>query len=330
MTPIARSRPGWMKPDPDDGPEPGFDGASGQDSLFDEAVGLMLRLHENGRDPAARATLERWRRRSARHEQVWVEVQSIHRLAGQALSPPARPMGRRTMLRGAMGAGVLVLGGWTVLPPVMLAARADHRTGIAEVAQIALPDGGHVTLAPETALALDVEDHERSLRLLAGVIWCDIATPARPVSVQAGKARLQVASAAFELGCSPQGIAVDLARGSLDLTTAGQQTSLAAPDWLRLSRSGQMRRGRNPAGGEPAAWRNSRLLADAEPIASVIARIAPWLPGRIMLASQALGRQRISGVFDLTQPLSALRAAVWPHGGRVRQLGPLITVITTL
>lgn len=303
--------------------------APGCDALFDEAVGLVIRLQENPADAATKATLARWRQRSPRHEHAWAEAQAIHALAGRALAP-ARPVSRRSLLRAACWGGVAALGGWTVLPQAILAARADHRTGIAEIRNVVLPDGSRITLAPETAVAVDFAAGRRVLRLLAGTLWCDIPGLAVPLTVQARDAVLTTGAAAFELTEGSHGIEIAVASGHVVLASPGRDETLAGTEWLRLSRDSTIRRGRYAGDIEPAAWRNSRLQADAEPIASLVERIAPWLPGRIVLASAELGRRRVSGVFDLKNPIAALRAAVWPHGGRVRRLGPLLTVVTTL
>ena len=312
-----------MRPDARTEPD-----ASG-DPLFDEAVGLLIRLQENPADAATRATLTRWRERSPRHEQVWAELQSIHAMTGRALAP-ARVVHRRRLLQAACWGGAAALGSWMLLPGAILAARADYRTGVAETRDVALPDLGRITLAPETAVAVDVGAGRPLLQLLVGTIWCDIPALTVPFTLLARETRLTTRAASFEVTEASDSIQIAVARGQVTVTSAGRDEALAGAEWLRLFGDGSVRHGQSAKDNEPAAWRNNRLQADSEPVASLVERIAPWLSGRVVLASPALGRQRVSGVFDLSHPISALRAVVWPHGGRVRQIGPLLTVVTTV
>lgn len=318
-----------MTADADAKPDAGCS-TPGGDPLFDEAVGLLIRLQENPADAATQATLSRWRERSPRHEHVWAELQSIHDLTGRALAP-ARVVHRRRLLQTACWGGAAALGGWMLLPRAILAARADYRTGVAEIRDVVLPDRSRVTLAPETAVAVDIGAARPMLQLLAGTIWCDIPALSVPFTLLALGTRLTTSTASFELTEAGHGLEVAVTRGQVTVTSAGRDEALVGAEWLRLFGNGTVRRGQSAKDSEPAAWRNNRLQADAEPIASLVERIAPWLPGRVVLASPALGRQRVSGVFDLSNPLSALRAVVWPHGGgRVRQIGPLLIVVTRL
>ncbi|WP_449045019.1 hypothetical protein [Paracoccus versutus] len=43
-------------------------------------------------------------------------------------------------------------------------------------------------------------------------------------------------------------------------------------------------------------------MAKAEPLGSLVARIAHWLPGRVIVADAAIGRTRIRGLFDISDP----------------------------
>jgi transmembrane sensor len=101
-------------------------------------------------------------------------------------------------------------------------------------------------------------------------------------------------------------------------------------EWLRFeSDSRKLERGQNSI-GKIAAWRKEMIVADGERISSVIAQIGRWYEGKILITSSLLGERRISGLFDLRQPLLALEAVVQPYGGKVRRLSPWLTVISTV
>ncbi|RDD70159.1 hypothetical protein [Paracoccus versutus] len=71
-------------------------------------------------------------------------------------------------------------------------------------------------------------------------------------------------------------------------------------------------------------------MAKAEPLGSLVARIAHWLPGRVIVADAAIGRTRIRGLFDISDPERALDAAVRPTGGRLRRVSGLLAVISSV
>jgi transmembrane sensor len=80
--------------------------------------------------------------------------------------------------------------------------------------------------------------------------------------------------------------------------------------------------------GQVGMWRDRLLIADRETVTALVARIGRWIPGRIITADPYIGQQRVSGIFDLSNPLRALEAVVHPAGGRVRQISSFVTVIS--
>ena len=90
-----------------------------------------------------------------------------------------------------------------------------------------------------------------------------------------------------------------------------------------------MERGKRDA-SQIAAWRDGMIVAERETVSAVVAKIARWHRGRIMIAGPNFGSRRISGVFDLHDPVAALEAVVHPHGGKVRQISPWLTVVSPI
>ena len=69
-------------------------------------------------------------------------------------------------------------------------------------------------------------------------------------------------------------------------------------------------------------WQSRKLTVHGEPIADVVARIRPWYSGTIVLIDDTLGARRVTGVYDLRDPRTALEALVSPYGGAVTQVTP--------
>jgi transmembrane sensor len=60
----------------------------------------------------------------------------------------------------------------------------------------------------------------------------------------------------------------------------------------------------------------------------VVAQIARWHRGRVLIADPGLAAAPVSGLFDLNDPDAALEAVVKPYGGKVRHISPWLTVLS--
>lgn len=289
-----------------------------EDDLFDGALRLALRLHEAPEDPAAREALRLWRAQGPAHEAAWREAAELYGLAGRALENRRRRATRRTILLGGaagLGAAAALWG-----PRLILEAQADHLTGTARIARIPLPAGGGLALGPQGALAME---EGGAARLLEGMLWCDAPHPFR---LKAGPLELSSGGGAFGVSLEAGYVTAEAGAGKAEIRAEG----LAAPEpleagsWLRLGGPAPTR-GLRAAGG--ASWLEGRLIADSEPLAALTARIARWIPQRVVLLDSAFGARRVSGVFDLSEPVEALKAAIRPHGGRLRRLAPLAAIV---
>jgi transmembrane sensor len=69
-------------------------------------------------------------------------------------------------------------------------------------------------------------------------------------------------------------------------------------------------------------------VVDDASIAEVVDKLRRYHRGVILLADRALAARRIAGVYNLGSPVAALRAAVEPHGGSVRELTPYMLLVT--
>ncbi len=309
------------------------------DSLFDEAVNHVIRLQANPGNPAAQEALAGWRARSALHERAWAEIAEIHGMTGTLLARPERSgVSRRKLLGyGAMAVGLGATGA-LFGPGVILAAQADHLTATAELRDITLPDGSRLTLGPASAIALDFAPSapggagaRRGITLLAGMVWCAIAPGATTFRLSCGEAGIESFAAELSLSKEAGEISLALESGAASLATGPDAgTALGPDDWLDLDQAGRVLRRIPLAASEASDWRRGVIVVDAEPLSVLAARIARWLPGRVVIADPGLGARLVSGVFDMSRPREALFAAVSPHGAGLRQISPWLTVITAL
>lgn len=318
------------------------DVAPDQDRLLDEAIDLLIRYQNDPENPVANEMIRAWRARGAQHEQVWARVSKVHGASGRILTEERRRerrqslgLTRRNLMIGgftAVGAG---LAAYVVGPQIVLQARADYRTAKGEKRNIALPDGSVAVLGPESAIALDYRDDSRTIDLLTGMSFFEVASDARrPFRVLSGSLSATALGTAFDVSNDDSILTVSVDHGLVDVrlnnsALAGGE-KLGEGQWITFDpSSGGIDRGKRES-GQIASWRDNLIIAEREAVSALVARIGRWMPGRVVMADPYIGRQRVSGVFDLNDPLRALQAVVHPAGGRVRQLSSLVTVISPL
>lgn len=310
-------------------------------NLLDEAIDLVIRLQNDPDNPVAAEMIRAWRARSPRHDEIWARVAMAHGASGLILAEKRRIERRESLglnRRNLMLGGLCLLGGaagWMAAPGLILAARADVITEKGERRRITLADGSVATLGPKSALAYDFDSGRRHIRLLDGMCFVEAAAGSSPpFTASCGDVQVNAASAAFELSTEGGDLRVSAAHGSVEVIFSGQAApmtfTLQQQQWLRLDgATGDVSRGLLEE-GQAAAWRDNLLIADQEAVAALVAQIGRWTPGRVVVADPFIGGQRVSGVYDLNDPIRALEAVALPVGAKVRRISSIMTVISPL
>lgn len=313
-----------------------------RDRLLDEAIDLVIRLQNDPSNPISVEMVRGWRARSPLHEQAWLRVEKAHGASGVVLTHQKR-MERRASLgltrRNFMIGGLVALGGgglaYSVGLDLLLRARADFTTAKSEIRKITLPDGSVVTLGPESAIELSFHPDRRDINLLAGMGYFEVAPDtSRPFSVFSGTLRATALGTAFDVSKDAGILSVSVDHGLVETQAPASVLQggarLEQGDWIVFDPSSQTltRGSREP--GEIASWRDKLIIAENETVSALVARIGRWIPGRIVMADPFIGSQLVSGIYDLTDPVSALEAVVHPTGAHVRQISSLMTVISPL
>lgn len=311
------------------------------DRLLDEAIDLVIRLQADPGNPVAIEMVRAWRARGPKHERVWTEVSDVHGMSGKVLTDQRKAARRRGgtssrrnfMLGGAVGLGALAAGS-PFGPDAILRARADYVTDKGEIRRIPLPDGSEATLGPDTAISIAFGEAKRDVSLLKGMSFFNVARdPVRPFQVQSGPIAAIAEQTAFDMSSDAGIVSVSVDSGEVETRVedgALPALDLAAGDWMSFDAASRLvERGKREP-GQVGSWRDRLILAEREPVSALVARIGRWVPGRIVIADPFIGAQRVSGLFDLSDPRRALEAVVLPAGGRVRQASSFLTVISPL
>lgn len=307
--------------------------------LFREAADLAIRLQGDPENPVSIDTVRAWIARSPAHQRAWSRIAEIHGMTGRILTERYEPvdraeggLGRRTFMIAALaGTGALATGSF-VLPDLLVGLRADHATATGEIRRIELDDGSVVTLGPASAIDIDYTAASRTVRLLAGMAYFEVASaPSRPFSVLSDAVTATALGTAYDVSNDAGIVSVSVDHGRVAAHIAGGSAGeeLSAGDWIVFDPQthGIASRGTRDI-SQIAAWRSGMIVAERETVSALIARVARWLPGKVVVADPALGSRLVSGVFDLSDPVRALEAIVRPFGARIRRAGPFMTVVS--
>ncbi|MCS3431811.1 FecR family protein [Klebsiella sp. BIGb0407] len=312
---------------------------SQHDKLFEEAFDLIIRLHGDPANPAARELADQWRAISTQHQVVWAEAIKLHKMTGKMVQARSeavlQPKGlsRRHFLLGSSVAVAATAAGIIFLPNSLLQLKASHLTLTGELQSVSLEDGSQIILGPDSAIATHYTPNERRIELLQGMAWFDVAEDIRrPFFARVEGLEVTTRKGAFDLSSDAGRLTVAVEQDAVEAATVGLplslNESLGAGHWLTLNEKGErIKRGIRPV-QQLASWRSGILVADDDPLAVVVARIARWVPGKVVVASNELGAQRISGVYNLSNPQRALSLAIQSSAGKMREITPWLTVIS--
>ncbi|WP_411036332.1 FecR family protein [Shinella sp. BYT-45] len=303
----------------------------------------LLRLKDEPRCQQTAADFKAWLDRSERNRAAWrsalrtwallgeVEPRHAHLWRQESAEVVPLPKRRRRVAAAALAlAAALVL--FLAAPAFMIWLQADFRTGTGESRVVTLADGSEVDLSAGSAIDVDLTAEGRRVRLLAGQAFFDVAhDAARPFTVEAGNASVVVLGTAFDVALDDAATTVQLARGVVGISGDGTGRGVAemAPGDMATvdGKTGAITRTTVPL-EEIGAWRSGRLFVNDVTIDSVVARLQRYHSAWISVPDRTLGRQRVTGLYDLSDPDRALKALVTPHGGKVRSVSAYARILS--
>lgn len=308
--------------------------------LIDEAARLLLKLKENQENPFIKAEINIWQRKSPEHARAWMSAQKVWSLTGQLSDDIARNtlpindnkkplLTRRAIATGGIAACAAVL----AAPLIQDYVIADYHTNIGESRNISLNDGTKIYLDTNSSIIVKVNDKIRSVELLSGRAWFDVTKDVtRPFIVNAKDVVVKVLGTKFDTSMNKHQISVNLAQGLVRLIykdkSGNKELNLTNGTGFifdRINRSGILR---NVSANIMCAWRYGKLITEGASISEIAQDIRPYFNGRIIIPDKAFAQKRVTGSFNLKNPLEALIAATSVHGGQVRRISPWLLVVT--
>lgn len=294
----------------------------------------LLRLEAAPDDAELKAAFEAWLASSEANRaasrvmgHTWRRLEGVARPTPAAI-PIARPRWRRMIAATAVALAACVA--LYFLPVLQMRVLADHVTGVAELREVVLEDGSVVHLDVASAISVSFGAGGRDVALLAGQAFFEVTSAqGRPFRVQSGDVTVTVTGTAFSVRSSSQAVSVDVQSGTVEVS-AGK----AVP--ARLTRGQRIVVDRASGGivqsevapAEIASWRRRRLVVHDVTLDDVIDELGRHHAGLILLPDRKLGRQLVTGVFDLTRPIEALTALAESQNGKLTEITPYLLVIS--
>ncbi|MEN5267782.1 histidine kinase [Stenotrophomonas maltophilia] len=277
--------------------------------------------------------LQRWLQADPRHARAWRQQQAFwQRLdaagpevlaalpeltADQQGLRPIAPRRRLPWLLASAAAAVLMV---AAAPHALLLARSDVRSSDAPRV-VRLDDGSTAVLDAGTALAFTFDGQQRRVQLLRGQAWFQVAHEQRPFQVEAGGGQIRDIGTAFSVSMQGATITTEVSEGVVDVRPGDGSVQRLRAGQVRAFRDGRWLQPLQQAAPEAMApWRRGEVVIDGLPAAQAIADLGRYRRAPVWVVGGQGARVRVSGLFHLQQPDTAIDAVAVQAGLRVQRL----------
>lgn len=286
---------------------------SQEERRSEEAAGWVARLQSSDATAADREGFAAWCAHDPKNAEAYRDLSSLWGELREAPVPKDRLQklraARRTRRLAGLGMLLLAAAGLGVSQTGWVdRLQADHSTGVGEVRSVVLPDGSRVVLNTDTALRLRFDGSRRQVELLRGEAYFEVAPmPARPFVAVGETLEATALGTRFAMQLSQDGRGPDVAveEGRVAVRSREAQVELRAGDEATLGSDGRLALSRTDV-AQQVAWKDGRLVFSDRPLVEVLATLGRYRRGRILVLDERAARQRISGVFDISNTDDAL------------------------
>ncbi len=240
-------------------------------------------------------------------------------------------LGRRRLIGGVLAASAAAVAVSAVNPPFGLwpswsEVQADYRTRTGQQRQIFLSD--NVKIEMNTRTSLDISSQGSQLELISGEIMVSASRQMdEPFVVMAAGGRIVTNNATFNARYTEDKVCVTCVTGTIRIHN--RDAVLAVPQGYQAAYA--------HAGGASVsaantaivtAWQDREVVFESTPISDVVEEINRYRPGRVIIASEALGRRRLNASFPIGSMDEALEAIQQIYGAHAVKLPGGIIVLS--
>lgn len=214
-------------------------------------------------------------------------------------------------------------------PGIIIAMRADYRTDIGERQSAQLADGSMMTLNTGSAAGLEFSAHSRRVRLLDGEAYFDVKKDIdHPFEVVAGATTVRVVGTAFSVRRTKENVHVAVERGKVSVIAAGhaEQVILGPGDKVFVA-DGHLGAVEKSDTDTALAWVDGRLIFRNRPLGEILDELDRYHVGWIKAASERARKIRVSGNYQLTNPVKIARSLADATHLDVINAGGLVIIV---
>jgi transmembrane sensor len=309
----------------------------------DEAARWVVRHGEGPLTLAEQAQFDAWKQASPAHGEAFARLSAhwkdIDVLAALADTPAEKPLWMRPSVWGGVGmaaavALAVIVGISQFSKPGASGVRVAeqpslgvYKTEMGDQERITLADGSVVTLNTASRIEARINDKERTIRLLEGEAFFEVAhDPSRPFSVYAGDGVTVAVGTAFSVRLEQGSVEVVVSEGKVSYSRVAD---VAAPEPVAYVAAGEtalfgekvvIDRVDIAAIDRKLSWTDGRLIFSGDPLSSVVADISRYADIRFEFDTQDLADMRVGGVFGLGEVDDMLEALETNFGVRAERI----------
>lgn len=301
-----------------------------------EAADWILRNGDPNQSPAEKARFKDWLDRDPENGRTYSAAERLMGDAHRAIqSDPtlvniqvkARSTGKPIII--ALLAATLATGAFFALDgPMHL--EADLIAGSDEIPVFTLEDGSEVQLNSSSAIAVDFTDKRRTIRLLRGQAFFQVAHAIeRPFTVVAGTTNVTALGTAFDVRYGNDDMEVTVTENEVQIEFDGD---LARPVRIKQGEQAIYDYAKKETvvslvdGPVALAWKRGQIAVDNAPLSYVVEEMNRHFRGRIVVAGSALAGRRVSGTIKVMDTHDALAFVTNALGVKATRIGPLIVI----
>jgi transmembrane sensor len=331
---------------------------SGEDIRAIEAAAArwFVRLHDHPVSAQTEAEFDAWLDQSSRHRACYMrcevtmamarglgddpaleaDLAKVKRIAEAETRSQAAAQRRSAATRvwfGAIAATVIaaVGVGYFLTGPV---EHHEYRTAVGEQRSITLSDDSTITLNTDTSLEVSLSTKVRRIDLHHGEAFFSVAhDPSRAFEVWAAGGKVRAVGTQFGVEINRDEVTVSVLEGAVvvEPTTAGTPPGgapkVAANESVRYRSGGAI----GPVSAADVArlnaWREGKLAFERVPLADAIAEYNRYTTRKVVLSSEEIGRQPVSGTLRIGDAESLRFLLRESLGLRVAEQGGVVLVL---
>ena len=312
--------------------------------IEEEAARWVVRHDKGALTTEERAQFEAWKLASPLHADAFARLSGhwndLDVLAALSDTPRETPVYRRPSVLAGLGIAaavafaVLVGASQMFQPasaPVQIAQTPGldlYTTRVGDQEKITLSDGSIVTLNTASRIETRINGQERSVRLLEGEAFFEVAhDPSRPFRVYAGDGMTVAVGTAFSVRLKKDAVEVVVSEGKVaysrvtDIPAPEPVAYVAAGETANFSENVVIEKVDVAEVDRKLSWREGKLVFAGDRLASVVADISRYTDIQFDFASSDLADMRVGGVFHVGEVDEMLDAIETNFGLRVERTG---------